>query len=79
MLKVGLGNKRFVFLFARVHPGETNSSFMMQGFLTFITGQSPEAKELRRKFVFKIVPMINPDGVVCGNYRSSMSGSDLNR
>ena len=26
-----------------------------------------------------LVPMINPDGVVCGNYRTSLSGSDLNR
>ncbi len=79
MLRVGKPFKRFVFLFARVHPGETNSSFMMQGFIKFITGSSAEAKELRRKFIFKIVPMINPDGVICGNYRSSMSGSDLNR
>jgi len=25
---------------ARVHPGESNSSFMMQGFLNFIIGPS---------------------------------------
>ena len=29
--------------------------------------------------VFKIVPMINIDGVIIGNYRTSMSGNDLNR
>ena len=29
--------------------------------------------------VFIIVPMINVDGVVIGNYRSSMAGNDLNR
>jgi murein tripeptide amidase MpaA len=52
---------------------------MMHGFLKFITGNSPEAREMRKKFVFKIVPMINPDGVIGGNYRSSFSGSDLNR
>tara|TARA_B110000503_G_C6756058_1_gene253543 strand:+ start:110 stop:235 length:126 start_codon:yes stop_codon:yes gene_type:complete len=23
--------------------------------------------------------MINPDGVVCGNYRSNLAGFDLNR
>ena len=23
--------------------------------------------------------MLNPDGVICGNYRSSLAGSDLNR
>lgn len=28
---------------------------------------------------FHIIPMINPDGVVAGNYRTSFSGRDLNR
>jgi murein tripeptide amidase MpaA len=34
---------------------------------------------LRDKFLFKIFPMINPDGVILGNYRFSYSGNDLNR
>lgn len=34
---------------------------------------------LRNHFVFKIIPMVNPDGVVLGNYRTSLSGKDLNR
>lgn len=29
--------------------------------------------------MFKIVPMINPDGVIYGNYRCSLLGVDLNR
>lgn len=29
--------------------------------------------------VFKVIPMMNPDGVVCGNYRSNLAGLDLNR
>ena len=38
-----------------------------------------EAKYLRNAFVFKIVPMQNPDEVIVGNYRCSLMGSDLNR
>lgn len=34
---------------------------------------------LRDTFVFKIVPMLNPDGVIVGNYRCSLTGRDLNR
>lgn len=29
--------------------------------------------------MFKVVPMLNPDGVIVGNYRTSLSGLDLNR
>lgn len=29
--------------------------------------------------MFKVVPMLNPDGVIAGNYRTSFSGNDLNR
>ena len=34
---------------------------------------------LREKFIFKIIPMLNPDGVINGNYRCNLSGVDLNR
>lgn len=72
--------KKTVIITGRVHPGEANSSFMMEGFIRFITSPNNQlAKELRKRIVFKIVPMLNVDGVVAGNYRCSMSGSDLNR
>jgi len=34
---------------------------------------------LRDKCIFKVVPMLNPDGVINGNYRCSLAGVDLNR
>lgn len=71
--------KKGVFISARVHPGESNASWMMKGLIDFLVSSSPEARVLREKFVFKIIPMINPDGVINGNYRCSLCGSDLNR
>lgn len=68
-----------IVLSARVHPGESNSSFIMHGLIKFLTSQDPAAIALRNNFVFKIVPMLNPDGVIHGNYRCSMMGTDLNR
>ena len=47
--------------------------------LMFITGDSPEAQELRKTYIFMLVPMLNPDGVINGNYRTSLIGKDLNR
>uniref|UniRef100_A0A7S4U9J5 Peptidase M14 domain-containing protein n=1 Tax=Guillardia theta TaxID=55529 RepID=A0A7S4U9J5_GUITH len=64
---------------ARVHPGESNASLIMHGLLDYLTGPSHHAHELRRAFSFFVVPMLNPDGVILGNYRCSLSGHDLNR
>ncbi|XP_031409262.1 cytosolic carboxypeptidase 2 [Meleagris gallopavo] len=71
--------KRAVVLSARVHPGESGGSWAMQGFLDFILSAAPDAQLLRQLFVFKVVPMLNPDGVVVGNSRCSLAGRDPNR
>ncbi|CAM9733939.1 unnamed protein product, partial [Sphacelaria rigidula] len=73
------GSKKGIVISARVHPGETNASWMMKGVLDFLQSDSRQARALRDKFVFKIVPMLNPDGVIVGNYRCSLAGGDLNR
>ncbi|XP_043916833.1 cytosolic carboxypeptidase 1 [Protopterus annectens] len=72
-------NRPYIFLTSRVHPGETNSSWVMKGSLEFLISNSPLAQSLRESFIFKIVPMLNPDGVINGNHRCSLSGEDLNR
>jgi len=71
--------KRAVVLSARVHPGETNASHIMCGVLLALTADNECAAALRNEFVFVVVPMVNPDGVINGNYRCSLAGCDLNR
>lgn len=44
-----------------------------------MTGNSREAEAVREQFVFKVIPMLNPDGVINGNYRCSLVGADMNR
>lgn len=63
----------------RVHPGESNSSFVAEGMLEYLCGNDAAAKELRKTYIFYVIPMLNPDGVVAGNYRTSLFGKDLNR
>ena len=71
--------KKGVVISARVHPGESVGSWMMKGVIDFLTSEWLEAQALRKLFVFKLIPMLNPDGVVNGNYRCSLAGVDLNR
>ena len=64
---------------AWVHAGESNSSYVMHGLIKFLVSSDPIATMLKDKFIFKIIPMINPDGVIVGNNRCSILGRDMNR
>ena len=71
--------RRAIVITSRVHPGESNASFIVYGILSYLVSDDEVAKYLRNNFVFKIIPMLNPDGVINGNYRCSLAGCDLNR
>ena len=71
--------REYIFISARVHPGETNSSWVMHGIINTLTSETTVAKYLRSKYIFKLCPMLNPDGVINGSTRCSLSGEDLNR
>jgi murein tripeptide amidase MpaA len=66
--------RKSIILTSRVHPGETNASIVMDGVIEFLVGDDDKADFLRNTYVFKIIPMLNPDGVIVGNYRCSLSG-----
>ncbi|KAM3870035.1 cytosolic carboxypeptidase 4 [Diretmus argenteus] len=74
-----LRNRPYIVLTARVHPGEPNASWVMKGTLEFLCSSDPVAQCLREEFVFKIIPMLNPDGVINGTHRCDLNGEDLNR
>ena len=74
-----LANKKAVILTSRVHPGESSGSYVIKGVIEFLLSNDPVAKNLRNNFIFKIVPMLNPDGVIHGNFRMNILGKDLNR
>lgn len=57
-----------------VHPGEPNGSLILQN-LIYNLSKSDNQPQLN----LLIIPMINVDGVVCGNYRTGFAGKDLNR
>lgn len=52
---------------------------MLKGFITYLLGETKQAEQLRNSANFFVAPMLNPDGVVLGNTRTSAAGKDLNR
>ena len=52
---------------------------LSQGLIDFLVSKHKIAAQLREKVIFKIIPMMNPDGVFLGNYKGSLFGADLNR
>ena len=71
--------RKGIIISSRVHPGETGASFMMKGIIDYLVGPSLGARMIRDNFVIKIIPMVNPAGVINGNTRCSLAGVDLNR
>lgn len=72
-----------IIITSRVHPGETGASWMVQGIMDTLLNPEPEDRELvnnlKDHFEFYVIPMLNVDGVVNGNYRCSLASCDLNR
>uniref|UniRef100_T1JBE5 Peptidase M14 domain-containing protein n=1 Tax=Strigamia maritima TaxID=126957 RepID=T1JBE5_STRMM len=77
--EAGAKQRKTVVITSRVHPGETPASYIVQGLVDYLTSDDSMAQVLREHVTFKVVPMLNPDGVFLGNYRTSMMGFDLNR
>jgi len=71
--------KKIIIMTGRVHPGETNASWVVHGIIKFLLSKDKVAIALRKKIIFKIIPMINADGVTIGNTRCSFIGRDVNR
>eukprot|EP00960_Hanusia_phi_P043713 756211-Hanusia_phi.AAC.7 len=74
-----LQSRKAIFILARCHPGETPSNYMLRGIIEYLVSSNPTAKRLRERFVFIVIPMLNPDGVTAGNTRTTLLGDDLNR
>lgn len=68
------GGKK-ILVMGRQHPGETVGSFVLEAF----TKQLIKDTKLLKTYEVILLPMLNPDGVIYGNFRTNLGGFDLNR
>ena len=72
--------KEVIFISSRVHPGEVPAQHAFKGILNLLMDPLDlQARELRARYVFKLIPMLNPDGVFRGHFRMDQLGNNLNR
>jgi len=72
--------KKKIWIHGRQHPGETQASWWMEGFLSrLLDDTDATARDLLSKAVFYVIPNMNPDGSKRGHLRTNAVGSNLNR
>lgn len=66
-------------LIGRQHPPEVTGAIAFFTFYETLMAETELAAEFRRRFNIIAVPLLNPDGVIGGNWRHNLGGTDLNR
>jgi|GEM_PF-174541 len=71
--------KKTIWILARQHAWEAGTSWVFEGMVRFLLSVDPAARDLRSRYVFKLMPTLDPDGVAAGGVRFNRNGYDLNR
>lgn len=69
--------KTRVWIHAGIHPSETTSYFTVEGFVAWLRSNDPQAAVLLDHALIELLPMVNPDGVFLGNYRTTANSVNL--
>lgn len=63
----------------RQHPPEVTGMRALMAFVDALAGDSAEATAFRASHRVLVAPVVNPDGVAEGHWRTNLGGTDLNR
>lgn len=77
--KIPETDKKGIWLMFRQHAWEAGSSWAGDGAIRFLLSSDPRAAGIRDRFIVKILPIADPDGVAAGTIRYNRNGYDLNR
>lgn len=68
-----------ILLVGRQHPAEVTGSIAMSAFVDTLFDDDATSIAFRERYNVIVIPMMNPDGVITGNWRHNAGGVDLNR
>ena len=63
-----------IWIHGRQHPSESPGSYLVDGLLDYLTGDTAEGRALRKQVDAYILPIANPDGVAHGYSRCNALG-----
>lgn len=63
--------KQTVYMHVRTHPNEVQSFRVANAFINLLLSDELFSQEMIERYIFYIVPMINPDGVELGYFREN--------
>ncbi len=69
--------KQRIWIHAGIHPSETTSYFTVEGLVQWLLSGDPYAELLLDHAIVDVLPMVNPDGVFLGNYRTTANSVNL--
>ena len=72
-------NKKKIWIHARTHPGETPSSWHLDGIIETLLDDDEVISHYRKNLIFYIYPFNNPEGVYYGRSRTNYYGVDQER
>ena len=79
VLDASTDNRDVLMIIGRQHPPEVSGAYAFFAFAETLLGESELAVRFRERFRVVAIPLLNPDGVVEGNWRHNTGGVDLNR
>ncbi len=79
VLTANASSKEVLLMVGRQHPPEVSGSFAFFSFYETLVADTELARHFRDRYQVLAVPLMNPDGVVGGNWRHNLGKTDLNR
>ncbi len=72
-------NRDVLFITGRQHPPEVSGAFAFFAFTETLLEDTDLSRRFLDRFRLVAIPLLNPDGVIAGNWRHNPGGVDLNR